>query len=201
MQFVPLVARMEREETELQEGGAEGQDPTQKLSSPLELLSLKPVQLKGSSDQQIKDIANFARSDARFKSILKLRKEVKQFLKRVDKAEQPLSRIHDLVQDARRHRGVDTEIFCGPNVLQVRNRLLTTVLLLRCDYALLLEFLTTGRRNLQVNLISNRKDCEAPVEKSQARQQPANAVEGLLYWARFVALERGRSWRSRFATG
>ncbi len=92
-------------------------------------------------------------------------------------------------------------LFCGPNVLQVRNHLLTTVLLLRCDYAILLEFLSTGRGNLHVNLISNRKDCEALVEKSQARQQPANAVEGLLYWARFVALERGRSWRSRFATG
>ncbi len=47
--------------------------------------------------------------------------------------------------------------------------------------------------SLHVNLISNRKDCEALVEESQARQQPANAVEGLLYWARFVALERGRS--------
>lgn len=181
MQFVPLVVRMKREETELQEGGAKSQDPTQKLSSPLELLSLKPVQLKEFSDKQIKNIANFARSHARFKSILKLRKEVKQFLKKVDKAKQPLSRIHDLVQNARRHREVNTEIFCEPNVLQVRNRLLTTVLLLRCDYALLLEFLTTGRGNLQVNLISNRKDCEASVEKSQARQQPANAVEELLY--------------------
>ncbi len=193
MQFVPLVARMEREETELREGGVKGQDPTQQLSSTLELLSLKPIQLKGSRDQQIKDIANFARSDARFKSILKFRKEVKQYLKKVDEAEQPLSRIHDLVQDARRHRGVNTEIFCGPNVLQVRNRLLATVLLLRCDYAILVEFLTSGRGNLHINLISNRKDCGALVEESQVRQQPANAVEGLLYWARFVALERGRS--------
>ncbi len=157
---------MEREETELQEGEAEGQDPTQQLSSSLELLSLKPVQLKESCDQQIKDIVNFARSNAKFKSILKLRKEIKQFLKKVDKAKQPLSRIHDLVQDARRHREVDTKIFCESNVLQVRNCLLITVLLLRCDYAILLEFLTTGRGNLQVNLISNKKDRETLVEES-----------------------------------
>lgn len=181
MQFVSLIARMKRKETELQEGEAKSQDSTQKLSFSLELLSLKSVQLKEFSDKQIKNIINFARSHARFKSILKLRKEIKQFLKKVDKAKQSLSRIHDLVQDARRHREVNTEIFCESNVLQVRNRLLTTVLLLRCDYVLLLEFLITSRENLQVNLISNRKDCETSVEKSQARQQSANAIEELLY--------------------
>jgi len=156
---------MKREEIELQEGGAEGQDPTQQLSFSLELLSLKPVQLKGFYDQQIKNIVNFAKSDVRFKSILKLRKEIKQFLKKVDKAKQPLSRIHDFVQNARRYREVNTKIFCESNVLQVRNRLLTTILLLRCDYVILLEFLITSRGNLQVNLISNKKDREALVEE------------------------------------
>ncbi len=63
---------MKREEIELREGGAKNQDSTQQLSFTLELLSLKSIQLKGSRDQQIKDIINFTRSDARFKSILKL---------------------------------------------------------------------------------------------------------------------------------
>jgi hypothetical protein len=156
---------IKREETELQEGETKDQDPTQQLSSSLELLSLKPVQLKGFYDQQIKNIVNFAKLNARFKSILKLRKEVKQFLKKVDKAKQSLNRIHDLVQNARKHREVNTKIFCESNVLQVRNRLLTIILLLQCDYAILLEFLITSRGNLQVNLISNRKDREALVEE------------------------------------
>jgi len=181
MQFVSLIARMKREEIELREDEAKSQDSTQQLSFTLELLSLKSIQLKESRDQQIKNIINFTRSDARFKSILKLRKEIKQFLKKVDEAKQSLSRIHDLVQNARRHREVNTEIFCESNVLQVRNRLLTTVLLLRCNYVILLEFLTTSRENLHVNLISNRKDCETLVEEFQARQQSANAIEELLY--------------------
>jgi len=181
MQFVSLIARMKRKEIELREGEAKSQDSTQQLSFTLELLSLKSIQLKESRDQQIKNIINFTRSDARFKSILKLRKEIKQFLKKVNEAKQSLSRIHDLVQNARRHREVNTEIFCESNVLQVRNRLLTTVLLLRCNYVILLEFLTTSRENLHVNLISNRKDCETLVEEFQARQQSANAIEELLY--------------------
>jgi hypothetical protein len=108
-------------------------------------------------------ITNCVGLEARYKSILKLRKEIKQFLRKVDEAEQPFSRIYDLMRDARRHRGVNTEIVYGPDVLQVRNRLLTTVLLLRCDYAILLEFLTSLRgtasevyswisRDLRINL-------------------------------------------------
>jgi len=203
-QFVPLVARMEQKETELRERRKEGRAPVQQVSSTLESSCLEPIELKGSRDQQIMGITNCIGLEAGYKSILKLRKEIKQFLRKVDEAEQPFSRIYDLVQDARRHRGVNTEIFCEPDVLQVRNRLLTTVLLLRCDYAILLEFLTTLRgtasevhprisRDLRINLNTNRKDCEALINESQSREQPANVVEGLLYWTRFVALERGRS--------
>jgi len=130
MQFVSLIVRMKREEIELREDETKNQDFTQQLSFTLELLSLKFIQLKESCDQQIKNIISFARSDARFKSILKLRKKIKQYLKKVDEAKQSLSRIHNLVQNARRHREVNTEIFCESNVLQVQNHLLTTVLLL-----------------------------------------------------------------------
>ena len=193
MQFVSLIVRMKREEIELWEDETKNQDFTQQLSFTLELLSLKFIQLKESCDQQIKNIISFARSDARFKSILKLRKKIKQYLKKVDEAKQSLSRIHNLVQNARRHREVNTEIFCESNVLQVQNHLLTTVLLLWCNYVILVEFLISSRENLHVNLINNRKDCKTLVEESQVRQQSANAIEELLYWARFVALERDRS--------
>ena len=34
---------------------------------------------------------------------------LRRFLRGVDEVEQPISRIHALIQDARKHRGVDTE--------------------------------------------------------------------------------------------
>ena len=127
-----------------------------------------------------------------------LRIDIRKFLREVDEAEQPISRIHALIQDARNHRGVNAEIADIPSVLQVRNRLLATVLLFRCDYAILFNFVTHSGgtasggslQDCRLNLALNRKDCENLIQDSQSRQQPAQEVEGLLYHARSVALER-----------
>ena len=75
------------------------------------------------------------------------------------------------------------------------------MLLLRCDYAILFDYVTNSRvtasggklQDLYLNFAYNRKDCEDLIQESQSRQQPAQEVEGFLYWACFVALERGRS--------
>ena len=130
-----------------------------------------------------------------------LRIDIRKFLREVDEVEQPIIRIHALVQDARNHHGVNTEITDISSVLQVRNWLLATVLLFCCDYAILFNFVThSGRiasegnpQDCRLNLALNRKDCENLIQDSRSRQQPAQEVEGLLYYVRFVALERGRS--------
>lgn len=200
-QFVPLVSKMEKTEAKFREPMAEKQLGRTDLSLALEELSLEPVRLIGSRDQQINVILKAQKTNARYKDIFLLRNDIKRFLHKVDEAEQPISRIHALVQDARKHRGVNTEIADMPSVLQVRNRLLATMLILRCDYVILFEFVThhdgkaqgENLRELYLNLAFNRKDCENLIKESRSRQQPAQVVEGILYWARFTALERGRS--------
>ncbi|KAL2037219.1 hypothetical protein N7G274_010082 [Stereocaulon virgatum] len=149
----------------------------------------------------IKVVLEACKANPRYKDISWLRKDIKRFLKEVDEAEQPISPIHGLVQDAHKHRGVNTEIADVPSVLQVRNRLLAIVLLVRCDYAILSDFGTHGGgmaswgnlRDFRLSLALNRKDYENLIQESRSRQQPTHQVEGLLYWARFVALERSRS--------
>ena len=206
-QFVPLALRMERVEAKLREPIAERQTIKPpllghaELSQAVDRLSLEPVRLTGSRDQQIHTILKAQKADARYQDISLLRGNIRKFLREVDEKEQPISRIHALVQDARNHRGVETEITDIPTVLQVRNRLLATVLLFRCDYAILFNSVTHSAEtapgaNLQdcrLNLALNRKDCEDLIQDSRSRQQPAQEVEGLLYYARFVALERSRS--------
>ena len=206
-QFVPLASRMEQAEAKLRELTAEKQTIKSPLighaglSSAVERLRLEPVRLTGSRDQQINAVFKAQKANARYKDISTLRMDIRRFLREVDEAEQPISRIHALVQDARKYRGVSAEIAEIPSVLQVRNRLLATVLLLRCDYAILFDFVTHSGAtalggNLQdfsLNLALNRKDCENLIQESRSLQQPAQQVEGLLYWARFVSLERGRS--------
>ena len=147
------------------------------LSSALDRLSLEPVRLTGSRDQQIKVVLEVQKANARYKDISLLRSEIKKFLREVHEAEQPISRIHTLVQDARKHRGINTKITDIPLVLQVRNRLLATVLLFRCDYAILSSFVTHSGGtapggNLQdcrLNLALNHKDCENLIQNSRSR--------------------------------
>ena len=64
-----------------------------------------------------------------------------KFLRQVNKKEQPFGNIYDFVLDARRHRGINIDLQSKVDILQVRNRLLTTVLIVRCDYTVLLTFL------------------------------------------------------------
>lgn len=196
--FVPLAARMKEQEEKLRTSRREGKGIA---LPPLaeELVSMKPIQLKGPRDQQIKEIREASSKEKIKSSHFELRREIKQLLKQVDEKEQPFSRIYDLVQDARIHRGIETDMIYQPEVLQTRYRLLTTALLLRCDYAILLDFLSlkdSGQqpwtsRAIEIDLKNNRKDCQDLIEEGRARTQPANVVEGQLYWARFVALERG----------
>lgn len=133
----------------------------------------------------------------RYKRIIELRSKIKKFLRQVSEEEQPLGRIRDLAQDARRHRGVITDLKSHVDILQVRNRLLTTVLLIRCDYTILLAFLgdwkstvVAGSPVVQVDFSTVRKDCDDLIAESHSRKQPGNAVEGHLYWARFLNLEQ-----------
>lgn len=191
--FVPLAKRMEVVEKRFRE-----RSDDKARTDPVVISIPEETKLDGSRDQQITKIYKLLGRSTIFKNIMQLRVEIKQFLKKVDEAEQPFTRIHDLVKDARRHRGVDTEIFSRPDVLQVRNRILATVLLLRCDFAILAEFLaslrgTPSEERIRIDLKANRNDCMALINESQERKQPQNRVEGLLYWARFVALERTRS--------
>ncbi|ERF70407.1 hypothetical protein EPUS_05226 [Endocarpon pusillum Z07020] len=208
--FVPLASSIEQAEEKFRAPVTERKTPKHtlrgqtQLSSAVDERSLESIRLIGSRDEQIRVVFKIFHNDARYKDIFPLRNAIRKFLHEVDEREQPISRIHDLVRDARKHHPGSTEIATDlPSVLQVRNRLLATILLLRCDYAILLDFITQGvpmlaaspnnPPGLHLNLASNRQDCERLIQESRTRQQPSHEVEGLLYWARFVALERRSS--------
>ena len=186
-EFVSLVTKMQAIEAERRETAGGSQESSNKISPGA--LS-EPLQLKGTLDSQISKIGTLTRKERRYKPIIGLRREIKKFLQQVNEKEQPFGRIYDLVQDARRHRGTSIDLHYKVEILQVRNRLLTTVLLLRCDYTILLTFLDdwkgrdrTSSPSVQVDLSINREECEKLISESQATNQPGNTVEGHLYWA------------------
>ena len=121
---------------------------------------------------------------SRYKDVFLRRLDVKKFLREDDETEQPVSRIHALVEDARRYRGdarryrgVTAEFAGTPSVLQGRNRLLATALLLRCDYIIIFDFVAHLRgtalgghlKGVQTSFVLIRRDCETLIQDSQAR--------------------------------
>ena len=195
--FVPLTQRLANVEEKL----GHTKLSTEAITRP-DSATAESIQLKGDPDFQIGRVNKLIGKQGRYKELFQLRSGVKKFLTSVRENEQPFSRIYDLVQDARARLGVETEFDYAPEVLQTRNRQLATVLLLLCDHLILLEFLMLFKnklagqalgaaRVLDVDFTNNRKVCHDLIAESLDRQQPANVVEGQLFWARFVALERG----------
>ena len=194
MQFIPLATKLEVVEKELRHV-----PPDQARGLNLRLAEApvpQTLSLTKSRNNQIAEIGTYTRKDTRLKKIIGLRRDIKKFLRDVDETEQPFGRIFDLAKDARRHRGIEIELDSKVEILQVRNRILATVLLIRCDYSIMSTFLNdqkddnSSNLNVTVELSTNRKECEMLIAESASRNQPANMVEGHLYWARFFALER-----------
>jgi len=204
--FVPLTVALDEIEDHLREVKATSEINfgVSAAAQPqiLTAMSKGSLMLKGGRDAQFNTFSKLLGKQLRYKAIVQLRYNIAAFLQKVAEAEQPFSRIYDLVQDARLHRGLDIAFEYMPEILQTRNRMLATVLLLRCDYTILLELLALYKekpanappwmtRKLDVDFTINRQDCEKLMRESQEKKQPTNEVEGLLFWARFVALERG----------
>ncbi|KAI4140187.1 MAG: hypothetical protein L6R39_005901 [Caloplaca ligustica] len=194
--FIRLVTKMQAIEAGLRETAGGKQQASDKVSPETPLSG--PFQLQGDRDHQISQIGTLTRKENRYKTIIALRREIKKFLQQVNEKEQPFGRIYDLAQDARSHRGINTNLHSNVDILQVRNRLLTTVLLIRCDYTILLTFINDRKGEtsasscgVEVDLRANRRECERLIAESHSENQPGNTVEGHLYWARFFALERG----------
>ncbi|KAL8869122.1 MAG: hypothetical protein Q9174_004509 [Haloplaca sp. 1 TL-2023] len=193
-QFVPLAARVKEAEERLQEHTP--MTTERDLLDRLKALSLTDLTFEGPSDVQIRKISNLTRNDRCYQDVLRLRRDIKVYLARVDEREQPFGRIYDLVRDAKRHRGVNSGLAWTPDVLQTRNRILATVALLRCEYAIMTSFLSAKKGTgivIRVKFQAFQTACEKLIKECQSKNQPANEVEGHLFWSRFLALQRGVS--------
>jgi hypothetical protein len=89
------------------------------------------------------------------------------------------------------------------SVLNTRFRMLATLLLIRCDVAVVSDFYALQRRGraksvqhdwvtaeLHADFADNRQACERVVDEARQRQQPMQEVEARIFFARWAALER-----------
>ncbi|KAL9618550.1 MAG: hypothetical protein Q9160_006734 [Pyrenula sp. 1 TL-2023] len=155
---------------------------------------------------------------SRFKKAYGVRQNVVAFQRKVSDGEQPYGRIWDLVENERRRKGSSNDHFpFQVDVLQPRSRLLGISLAVRCDLAIISEFLAVQaqqsgllaaddfrRAILDIDFAQARQECLNLADEAASKHQPLVQVEARIYFARFAALERtfnqGLSKAERAAT-
>ena len=162
------------------------------------------VRIESATDRKLLRILSRSGLQPTFKAIKLLHDDITQYLCRVTESEQPFGRIRELVeQHARRQaressstRIVNSE---SKHILQSRYRLLATALKLRCSLVILGNFYklyeahvtnSSANAKLFLDTAALREECTALILEAHTRSQPLHEVEGLVYFARFTALER-----------
>jgi hypothetical protein len=206
--FVPLEASLHEQEEHLRTSLAGFKvQPMSKNNSLNE--RTRDLNIMGTPRQQVGTIRRSAGLNQRYVKMFKLRQEILTFMTKVNDAEQPFGRVYQMVQDIRRRRGViATDYGNGSSILRASERLLASVLLIRCDLAILSDFVQVynnerkteskdtaqrpGWLNVQMKLdfSSNRNACLELATEAVNQNQPVHMIEANVFFARFVALER-----------
>ncbi|KAK6397849.1 hypothetical protein LTR65_005097 [Meristemomyces frigidus] len=186
--YVPLAERLQKEQ-----GGL--------LTSADRLQFARGnIVLERGRGVQMEIINELKSTNGRYKPLLKLRKDVRDFMQKVSKEEQPFQRVRDMVETVRRRAvfDADTPTFdFDQTILQTRGHLLATALLIRCDLIGISDLVSAWERlpptpnkpGLKVNFSANRIDCGLLTEQAEKSMNRLQQVESHVFWAQFAALE------------
>ena len=119
---------------------------------------------------------------ARYKPATTLKVEISKFLQQVRVEEQPFGRIFDMIRDIGRRCGITTDLVVDRNILNTRNRMLASLLSIRCDLAVLSDFFILRQKRqgladqhnwikaeLHLDFSKNRQTCEDLITEATAR--------------------------------
>ncbi|KAJ9661610.1 hypothetical protein H2201_006466 [Coniosporium apollinis] len=154
------------------------------------------VHTKGNRAQQLLKIRQLDTA-SRYKAISTLRGDIAGFLSKVKKEEQPFQKVWEIVQHARRRRGTTKDFNFDRSVLQTRGFVLASALMLRCDLAIMSDFVAVWQSkrtsaspiagSFQLDSSQSRQDCLALI--NLAATQPMVQVEGHVFFAQYAILE------------
>ncbi len=198
--FVPLSKRLDKLETYLvqQSNTAE--------STVTETPHGGALDLSGTRDIAIATVQGISNLKKRYRTIMRLRKAINDFLHQVKEEEQPFGKVYQMVQSIRRQQNIQVSLMRDETVLETRQRLLATSLSLRCDLTILSDFLTTRSQDsgfvgkydwraleLRIAFDVARQECLDLRQDGLRRVSPMIEVQALIYFGRFVALERSHT--------
>ncbi|KAI1492178.1 hypothetical protein F5X96DRAFT_413793 [Biscogniauxia mediterranea] len=134
----------------------------------------------------------------RYTTIHALYQHIGAFRNRVSREEQPFQRVADFVQYANRQERTDGQFTFDESVIQAKNHLQATALLMKCESVMFQDFTRLyqswkEKPDVKINLSHHFKDCEDLVTQARESHHPRQEVEGHLYYAHFCAIARGLS--------
>ncbi|KAG5958470.1 hypothetical protein E4U58_005363 [Claviceps cyperi] len=132
--------------------------------------------------------------DKRYKKLLRLWKDINQFVKEVQKEEQPFQRVADLVRHTNRQRKTQKQFRFDDSVIQVKSSLFALLLRLKCEIDMMSDFFfkTKGPASLPqdfvLDLAAPLEDCDLVIELAHKSQLPKEQVQALIYKAHLCAI-------------
>ena len=150
-QYVPLEARLFDEESRLSSTAeSDGVNLRRLLADHDKNHPNNDVlALHGSAARQFDKVRGLPVLTDRYQVAFKLKLDILRFLAQVREEEQPFGRIFDMVRDIRRRRGIDANLVVDRSVLNTRFRMLTTLLMIRVDFAVLADYLGLRKQQQQ----------------------------------------------------
>jgi hypothetical protein len=133
----------------------------------------------------------------RYNTLLTLWHQIREFLGKVRKEEQPFQRVSDFVRHAaRQKRDQGGSFLFEESIIQIKGQLLGSALRLKCEIIIFADFLKIAREarapldDIKLDLSKQMQDCDALVNLASAAKIPRQEMEGHIYYAQFCALAR-----------
>lgn len=157
--------------------------------------------LAGNIKHQLEAVRKLDSVFSWYRATFEIRKAITAFLKKLKCDGQPLQKVHDLVETARRGNADGNIAPFTFNEASIRMPQLAQAgsLLLRCELILLGDVIARHQQgqeespkhgSLKVKFAGNREQCEAAMEEAEKAMSLKQQVESRVYWASFAALER-----------
>ncbi|ORY69045.1 uncharacterized protein BCR38DRAFT_455826 [Pseudomassariella vexata] len=132
----------------------------------------------------------------RYAAALKLWHDIKNFIKQVQKAEQPFQRVADFVQHAARQHSETGGFHFDESLIQYKSQLQASALWLRCEVIIISDFMELrpeimqSRPKLKLDFSKQMSDCQELIELAKRMIYPRQEVEAHIFFAQFCAFTR-----------
>ncbi|CAM1501438.1 Fc.00g034220.m01.CDS01 [Cosmosporella sp. VM-42] len=134
----------------------------------------------------------------RYDDIIKFRRHVQSYAKKVRKDEQPFQLVGELVRHANVERGTENEFNYDQSIIQVKGSLLASALVLKCDILILSDFSglldyqgsKLAKPDVKLNLSGFLLDCESLIQLAHSTVHPREETQGHIFYAQLCALSR-----------